>query len=131
MRAATLVLLGLAAGFVGAILQTFVLWLGDVPVPVGAAAVLVVVVLLARASAWWVRSRWGAIVFSASWLAATLVMSSTTPGGDVVLTSGTRQIAYLILGGMLLAAACGFPLLPEDDEPAPLSVPAGADEDPG
>ena len=117
MRAAFLVLLGLAAGTVGAMLQTFVVWVGDVPLPVGAVATVLVVVLMARAAAWWVRSRWGAIVFSVSWMAATLLMASTTPGGDLVLSNGTRQLAYLVLGAMLLAAASGYPLLPADDAP--------------
>ena len=116
MRAVTLVLLGLAAGVVSAMLQTYVLREGPVALPLGAAAAIFVVVLLARASAWWVRARWGAVVFSVAWLVATLVMGTTTPGGDLVLASGTQQVAYLMLGGMLLAAACGFPLLPEDED---------------
>jgi hypothetical protein len=122
MRAATLVLVGLTAGFLGAILQTFVVWVGDVALPLGAVAVLIALLMLARASAWWVRSRWGAVVFSVGWFSTTLVMASTTPGGDLVLISGSRQVAYLVVGGLMLAAACGFPLLPADDELAAAPV---------
>jgi hypothetical protein len=83
-------------------------------------AVLIVVLLIARAGAWWMGSRWGAIVFSVGWLVATLAMASTTPGGDLIINAGTRQALYLIGGSVLLAIACGFPLLPEDDADQPV-----------
>lgn len=127
MRVAACLVLGLFLGFVGAMLQTWTTSLGGATLPVGAVLVLAATVPVARACAWWVGSRWGAIAFSAGWLGATLMMGTQTPGGDLVLSSGTRQISYLVLGTMLLSAASGFPLLPEDDEkPAP--VPATADD---
>lgn len=118
MRAAALLFLGLFFGFTGALIQTRTATIGSLALPVGALLVLVTVVLVARAGAWWQGSRLGAITFSVGWLAATLMMGSETAAGDLVLTSGTRQMSYLIGGAMLLAAACGFPLLPEDDTPA-------------
>jgi hypothetical protein len=89
-----------------------------VRLPVGVVLALVAVVLVARACAWWSGSRLGAITFSVGWLAATLIMGTSTADGDLVLDSGTRQMAYLILGTIALSAASGFPLLPEDDTPA-------------
>ena len=117
MRAAALLVLGLFFGFTGAMIQTHTLAVGSVRLPTGAVLVLVATVLVARASAWWQGSRLGAVTFSVGWLAATLMMGSETGAGDLILTSGTRQMAYLIGGTILLAAACGYPLLPQDDRP--------------
>ena len=117
MRAAALLVLGLLSGFVGALLQTHTVLVGPVRVPTGALLTLVAIVLVARAGAWWQGSRLGAITFSIGWLAATLMMGSETGAGDLILNSGTRQMAYLIGGTILLSAASGFPLLPPDDTP--------------
>lgn len=116
MRAAALLVLGLFFGFIGALIQSYTTLLGSVRLPTGALVSLVAIVLVARAGAWWQGSRLGAITFSVGWLAATLMMGSETGAGDLVLTSGTRQMAYLIGGTILLAAACGFPLLPTDED---------------
>ena len=118
MHAAASLVLGLFLGFVGAMVQTYTPLVLGVRLPAGAVLALVAVVLVARACAWWSGSRLGAITFSVGWLVATLIMGSSTADGDLVLDSGTRQIAYLILGTMALSAASGFPLLPEDDTPA-------------
>ncbi len=115
MRAAALLVLGLFLGFVGAVLQTHTTAIGSVTVPSGGIVGVVAIVLVARAGAWWVGSRWGAIAVSLGWLTATLIMGSETAAGDLILSSGTRQMAYLIGGSMLLATACGFPLLPEEE----------------
>ena len=127
MRLAACVVMGLFFGFVGAMVQTYTVPLGTVALPVGAILVLAACIPVARACAWWVLSRWGAITFSGGWLGATLMMGSTTPGGDLVLSSGTRQVSYLIVGSMLLSAACGYPLLPEDDRPTPVPVSGARD----
>ncbi len=115
MRAAALILLGLFLGFVGALVQAYEQPVGPVVVPLGLLLVLASLVPVARASAWWIGSRLGAVLFSTGWVAATLVMGSPMPGGDLVLASGWREMTYLIGGTILLGASCGFPLLPEDD----------------
>ncbi len=128
MRAAAMLVLGLFFGFIGAAIQTHTVTVGSVRLPSGAVLVLAVVVLVARAGAWWQGSRLGAVIFSIGWLVATLIMGSETPGGDLVITDGTRQLAYVVGGCMLLAAASGFPLLPEAEsvpaEPGPQDEPA-------
>jgi len=121
MRAAALLVLGLFLGFIGAMIQTHTLTVGSVRLPTGAVLALVATVLVARAGAWWQGSRLGAVTFSVGWLAATLMMGSETGAGDLILTSGTRQMSYLIGGTILLAAACGYPLLPHDDTPEELT----------
>jgi|APLow6443716910_1056828.scaffolds.fasta_scaffold62399_2 hypothetical protein len=127
MRAAALLVLGLLFGFAGALIQTFTITVGSVRLPAGALLTLVAVVLVARAGAWWQGSRLGAITFSIGWLAASLMMGSKTGAGDLILSSGTRQMGYLIGGTILLATACGYPLLPADDTPdQPVAAQAGA-----
>ena len=117
MRAAALLVLGLLFGFIGALVQTQTVLVGSVRLPTGMLMALVATVLVARAGAWWQGSRLGAITFSVGWLAATLMMGSESSAGDLILSAGTRQMSYLIGGTILLAAACGFPLLPADDTP--------------
>ncbi len=124
MRVAALIALGLFLGFVGALLQTHTTLIGSVTVPSGGIVGVVAIVLVARAAAWWVGSRGGAVAVSLGWLTATLVMGSETAAGDLILSAGTRQLAYLVSGSMLLAAACGFPLLPLADEDPALPGPA-------
>ena len=128
VRAAALLVLGLFLGFAGALIQTHTVTVGSVQLPTGAVLVVVSTVLVARAGAWWQGSRLGAVTFSIGWLAATLIMGSETAAGDLILSSGTRQMGYLIGGTMLLAAACGYPLLPADDTPdLPDTTRVGAD----
>lgn len=128
MRAAALLALGLFLGSVGALVQTCTTSLGSLTLPTGTLLVLATLVPVARAGAWWLDSRWGAIALSVGWLAATLLMGTTTSGGDLVISSGTRQIAYLVGGTVLLSAACGYPLLaPEEDEPVAVAVASSDD----
>jgi hypothetical protein len=109
-----LLLAGLLVGAVAAMVQSVTTQVGGVTLPTGAVLSLLAIVPMARAGAWWADSRAGAVAFSLGWLIATLAMGAPTPSGDLVLTSGTRQVSYLVGGSLLLAAACGFPLLPED-----------------
>ena len=131
MRAAALLVLGLLFGFAGALIQTFTITVGSVRLPAGAVLTLVAVVLVARAGAWWQGSRLGAITFSIGWLAASLMMGSKTGAGDLILSSGTRQMGYLIGGTILLATACGFrcfpPTTPRTSPSRPRLGPAGAE----
>jgi hypothetical protein len=117
MRAAALLVLGLLLGFAGAMIQTHTVTIGSVRLPTGAVLTVVAIVLVARAGAWWQGSRLGAITFSVGWVAATLMMGSESSAGDLILSSGTRQMGYLIAGTILLSAVCGYPLLPADDTP--------------
>lgn len=119
MRAVAIVVLGLFVGLSGAALQTHTTTVGSLTLPTGALLVLACLVPIARACAWWVDSRWGAIAFALAWLPATLAMATTSPGGDLVISSGNRQVGYLVGGSLLLAAACAFPLLSPGEPGAP------------
>ena len=111
MRAVAIVVLGLSVGLAGAALQTHATTVGALTLPTGALLVLACIVPISRACAWWVDSRWGAVVFALAWLGATMAMATTSPGGDLVISSGNRQVGYLVGGSLLLAAACAYPLL--------------------
>lgn len=117
LRLVGCLVIGLALGATTAMAQTWTMRVGGAHLPVGAVASVLTVVLVARACAWWTDSRLGAVVMASGWLVATLAMGSTTSGGDLVISSGTRQVAYLVAGSVLLAAACAFPLLPAHDRP--------------
>ena len=120
MRAAALLVLGLFFGFTAAMIQTHTLGTaGSVRLPT---------VTRARSQLCWSPGRRlvgrgpaCARDLLGRWLAATLMMGSETGAGDLILTTGTRQMAYLVGGTILLAAACGYPLLPQDDTPEKLT----------
>ncbi|MCU0284355.1 MAG: DUF6113 family protein [Candidatus Nanopelagicales bacterium] len=126
-RLLAVAMVGLLIGLVGGVGQWWTLDVAGVGLPVGALLGIVTAALVVRACAWWVGSRAGAIASATGWLAATLMLGTTSASGDLILSSGTRQVAYLIVGSMVLAACCGFPLLPDEDAPeAAEGVPAGA-----
>jgi hypothetical protein len=100
----------------GAILQAQRVQVGTVWIPTGFFVAIAVLVPLSRAAAWWLRSRLGAVYLGIGWLIGTLAMGTSSPWGDLILDSGTRQLAYLVIGAVLLAAAATLPLL--DDDPA-------------
>jgi hypothetical protein len=116
-RLLAVALVGLLLGFAGAAGQWWSVSVLGVRLPVGALLGLVAAAFVVRASAWWVGSRAGAIASAVGWLAATLMLGTTSPSGDLILSSGTLQVAYLVVGSMVLAACCGFPLLPDEDAP--------------
>ncbi len=126
LRLVGCLLAGIALGVVTAMVQTWTVRVGGMHLPVGAVAGVVTIVLMARACAWWVRSRRGAVAMALGWLGATLVMGTTSSRGDLVISGGNRQVGYLLAGSVLLAAASAFPLLPLAAPPAPAPVGAGA-----
>jgi hypothetical protein len=111
MRAIALLLLGIGVGVLGAIVQAQRLTVGSVMIPTGLVVALAVLVPIARAGAWWLESRFGALCIGVGWLIGTLSMGTSSPWGDLVLDSGTRQLSYLIIGSGLMAAAVSYPVV--------------------
>lgn len=109
-----LLLLGFVIGVLGAIVQGQRITVGGTLIPTGTILALAVLVPIARAAAWWLNSRLGALYLGIGWLIATLAMSTAKPWGDLILDAGTRQIAYLVGGSFLLASAAAYPLLDPD-----------------
>lgn len=112
--ALALVLAGALIGLVGAFVQA---QRGLVDLPWGAVAipwglVLVWIALLAgiRGGAWALRSRWGSWAVLLGWLVATIAMSAESPSGDLALSGGARQMAYLLGGVILGSAAATLPV---------------------
>lgn len=111
--ALALVLLGGVIGLVGAFVQAQRIlvelpW-GVVPVPWGVVLVWVCLVAAIRGGAWAIESRWGSSAVLAGWLILTVVMSAESPSGDLALSGGGRQIAYLLVGVVVGSAAATLP----------------------
>lgn len=107
--------IGALVGLYCAILQAMRITIGSIVIPLGLVVALACLLPIARAGAWWVGARWGALTIGIGWLAATLAMATRTPWGDLVIDSGGRQVAYLVTGTALLSLAATFPLMPARD----------------
>lgn len=110
-----LVLVGVAIGVAGAFVQAQRLVLdtpwGPSPLPWGVPVVWIALVAAIRGGVWGLGTRWGGWAVAAGWLAATVAASAESPSGDVALSGGGRQLAYL-LGGVILASAAASLALP-------------------
>lgn len=105
---AGLLLLGIVLGLTGAFVQAQRA-LVDTPwglatIPWGLALTWIALLAAIRAGAWAVGTRWGAWSVLVGWLAATVFLAADSPSGDVALSGGTRQLAYLV-GGVILGSA--------------------------
>lgn len=56
------------------------------------------------------RSRLTVLSFSIGWLIITLLMSTRSPAGDLVLTNNYLAITYLITSVIFLATFCTMPI---------------------
>jgi hypothetical protein len=105
---ALLAIFGGAIGLLGAFVQAdraiLVIASRDLVVPWGLVIVWVALVAAVRAGAWLVMRRWGGWTVLAGWLLVTILMSTESPSGDLALSGGGRQMAYL-LGGVVLGSA--------------------------
>ena len=81
-----------------------------VVIPWGVIVVLVALVAVIRGGAWAIRSRLGGIAVFVGWIVATLLMAVESSSGDLALSSGGRQMAYLLIGAVLGAGAATFPI---------------------
>jgi hypothetical protein len=64
----------------------------------------VALLVLVRAGIEITRSRWGGWIVLLAWIAATVAFAAELPSGDLVISAGGRQMAYL-LGGVIIGAA--------------------------
>ena len=69
-------------------------------------------VLAAHAVAVSAHRRSAGLIFSATWLAVTLMTAITTRGGDLVLQQSPAALTYLIGTAMVLAAVVMLPVEP-------------------
>ncbi len=98
------VLAVLLIGVAGAFLQGSRFRVGGVTVPWGLAVALIALLVLVRAGIEVTRSRWGGWIVLLVWIVATVAFAAELPSGDLVISAGGRQMAYL-LGGVIVGAA--------------------------
>ena len=105
---------GFVFGLVGAFMQAYrvvFVWNGNtVVVPWGVVVMLVFLFALVRGAAWLIRTRWAGASLFVGWIVATLVMAVESSSGDLALSGGGRQMAYLFAGAVIGAASATFPL---------------------
>ena len=73
-------------------------------IPWGLILMLAVLVLMTRLATVATETRWGAWLFFTGWLASTILLAAESPSGDLAISSGGRQLAYLF-GGVILSVA--------------------------
>lgn len=116
-KAATLiafVLLGGVVGLIGGFMQAqrAIVTFFDryLVIPWGLILMLVVLALLTRLATIATGTRAGAWLFLGGWLAMTLALATESPSGDLALSGGTRQLAYLLVGLIIGAAIATLPV---------------------
>lgn len=97
-------LAGLVIGIAGAFLQGARVLLVGATIPWGLVLALVALLVLVRAGIEVTRSRWGGWIVLLVWIATTVAFAAELPSGDLVISAGGRQMAYL-LGGVIVGAA--------------------------
>ena len=95
---------GVFIGAAGAFLQGARFLVGGVTVPWGLVLALIALLVLVRAGVEVTRSRWGGWIVLLAWIAVTVAFAAELPSGDLVISAGGRQMAYL-LGGVIVGAA--------------------------
>ncbi|MDP1878601.1 MAG: DUF6113 family protein [Actinomycetota bacterium] len=98
------VVIGVLGAFVQAHRALVELPWGTLTVPWGLALVWIALLAGIRGGAWAIGSRWGAWAVLGGWLVATVALSAESPSGDLALSGGGRQLAYL-LGGVIMGSA--------------------------
>jgi len=105
---------GITFGVIGAFTQAYRLvfaWNGNtVVIPWGVVVTLVFLFAFVRGAAWLVRTRWAGASLFVGWIVATLFMAVESSSGDLALSGGGRQMAYLFAGAVIGAASATFPL---------------------
>lgn len=105
-----LFVVGIAVGTVTAFTQAHRFVIGTVVLPWGVVVSLIIVLIVIRGATWLSMSRVGGWMVFIGWLVATVALSLETPSGDVAISGGNRQLAYLIIGAVAGAAAAALPL---------------------
>ena len=114
---------GLVIGIAGAFLQGARFLVGGATVPWGLVLALVALLVLVRAGIEVTRSRWGGWIVLLAWIATTVAFAAELPSGDLVISAGGRQMAYLLGGVIVGAAAATVPPVDRLRRPGP--PPAG------
>ena len=103
------VILGLALGTVGAFVQAARSQVVGITIPWGLIFVLGLLVLIIRLGVNVTRTRWAGSALFVGWLIATIGFATKTPwSADLIISSGGRQLVYLLVGVVLGSAAASI-----------------------
>lgn len=120
--------IGLVVGILGAFVQAHrsILIFGDryLVIPWGLLIVLTVLLVAIRGLALTSRSRATGWLILAGWITMTVFLASETAGGDIAVSAGARQWAYLLAGAILGSAVATLPAKPLRPEAAQPSAPS-------
>ncbi|MGI9197654.1 MAG: DUF6113 family protein [Candidatus Nanopelagicales bacterium] len=100
---------GLVVGTLGAFFQAVRVLVGGVTIPWGMVLALAALLLLIRGVIEAADTRWTGWALFFGWLATTVAFSAQLPSGGLVISAGSRQMAYLVGGVVLGAAAATVP----------------------
>ena len=117
--------LGLCLGALGIVLQASRTLIAGHQVPWGLVGALVVSVIVVRSACWYARSRSIGLLVAVGWVAATMVLALTGPGGDILLPSIARSWIYLV-GGLIAVLGAVILPLPKQDVVVVAALPAAA-----
>ena len=100
---------GVLLGAVLAFWQAARLTIGPITIPWGLIAAVGVLIVVIRISVRALGSRWAGAAVLAGWLLATMALATRTPwAGDLIISSGTRQLVYLMAGVVAGSAAASL-----------------------
>lgn len=100
---------GVLIGAVGAFLQGSRFLIGGATIPWGMVLSLLALIVLVRAAVDLTSSRWGGWILLLAWIGVTVAFAAELPSGDLVISAGGRQMAYLVGGVIVGAAAATVP----------------------
>lgn len=120
-RAWLLVLLpaGFGFGVVAGFAQEHRMLIGSVSVPWASVLLLAALIVTIRALSLNMQTRSAGALFYLGWVIATGLLALPNPSGDIVFTADIGSFGYLLVGGVLGAAAAGWPLFLGSANPEP------------
>lgn len=98
------ILLGVVVGVVGAFVQASRFLIGGVTMPWGLIIMLTLLLVCVRLGVEFTDTRWGGWCVFGAWVAVTIAFAAELPSGALIISAGDRQMAYL-LGGVIVGAA--------------------------
>lgn len=119
------VLIGLTGGFVQAHRLIWNVGSHYVAIPWGVVLVLLVLMLVVRSAAKVSQLRAGGWLVLAGWIVTTIYLATETASGAIAVSSGTRQLAYVLVGVVVGSAVATLP--PRGRIPAAPSGNPGSD----
>lgn len=103
-------LAGLLLGTLLAFWQAGRAQLGPIPLPWGLILSWLLLILGVRVGISLTGTRWAGAAVFVGWLLATIAFATATPwAGDLIISAGARQFAYLLGGVVLGSAAASIP----------------------